>query len=257
FDYRRHDITDRTGTLRLIKEVRPTFIINAAAMTHVDACEIEREKCWNINVNSVGYLVEGARRSRSKVIHLSSDYVFDGTAGPYTELDRPNPLSYYGKSKHASENIVLGGNVEGAVLRTVVVFGHGRELKPSFVSWLVKMLRERRDVKIVTDQISNVTLVDDLALAVKKIAMLNKEGIWNAAGREILSRYEFAVKIAEAYNLDAGLIQTTLTRLLGQTATRPLQSGLVVDKAQRELNLQFRNVEEALKLYREQEAQLN
>ncbi len=257
FQYRCLDITNRNDVLEFVAKITPRIIINTAAMTNVDACEIEREKCWNLNVHAVQHLVDAGRRHGAKVIQLSTDYVFDGEAGPYTELDRPHPISYYGRSKHASENLVLGKHPDGTIVRTVVLFGHGRSLRPSFVSWLVKTLREGKEVKIVTDQISNVTLVDDLALGIKRIISLNKTGIWNIAGRQILSRHDFALQIADAYSLPVEGIQPTLTRLLGQAAPRPLQAGFVVDKAQKELNITFSNVQEALRKYKEQEASFN
>lgn len=257
YSYHRQDITARAEVLDLVRDIRPKVIVNTAAMTAVDACEVERERCWDVNVHAVQHIVDAARRANSRVIQLSSDYVFDGEAGPYTELDRVNPQSFYGKSKHASENVVLGGGVQGAIVRSVMLFGQGRRLKPSFVAWLVSRLREGSEIKIVTDQISNVTYVDDLALAIKRMITLNKGGVYHVGSRDIVSRYEFALKIAAAYQLDGSRIIPTLTRLLGQPAPRPLQGGLVVDKARRELNLTFCTVDEALMKYREQEARFN
>ncbi|GBE30446.1 dTDP-4-dehydrorhamnose reductase [bacterium BMS3Bbin04] len=251
------DLTNRSETLDLVQKIRPHAIINTAAMTHVDACEIERERCWRINSTAVETLVDAARRIGSHLVQISSDYVFDGEAGPYSELDRPNPISYYGKSKHASENAVIGGGIEGTIIRTVVLYGHGRSLKPSFVAWLVNRLRHRQDVKIVTDQISNTTLVDDLANAIIRSIVKRRTGIYHVAGKEILSRFEFALEVAKAYRLSDIYIQPTLTSLLGQKAPRPLQGGLLVDAAEKDLEMQFKTVEEQLILFREQEAMLN
>lgn len=257
YSYYPLDLTDRSRVLELLNQVRPQAIINTAAMTHVDACEVEREACWRINTTAVETLVDGARRIGARLVQVSSDYVFDGEAGPYSELDRPNPISYYGKSKLAAENAVLGGGIDGAVARTVVLYGHGRHLKPSFVTWLVDRLRNKQPVKIVTDQISNTTLVDDLAGAIRKMTLLGRTGVYHCAGREILSRFEFALKVADAYGLEHDGIQPTLTRLLGQKAPRPLQGGLVIDKAQKDLDIPFMTVDEQLKRFREQEATFN
>ena len=138
-----------------------------------------------------------------------------------------------------------------------MLFGHGRNLKPSFVKWLVTRMREGVQLKIVTDQIGNVTLVDDLAIGILRIISLKRQGIYHVAGREILNRYDFALKIAQAYGLDTSLIQPVLTRMLGQTAPRPLQSGLLVDKALKNLKLHLCDVDEAIVKYREQEATFN
>jgi dTDP-4-dehydrorhamnose reductase len=257
YTYHQLDMINRSMVMDLVQNIRPHAIVNTAAMTHVDACEFERESCWKINCGAVESLVDAARRIGSHLIQVSSDYVFDGEAGPYSELDRPNPISYYGKSKHAAENAVLGGGIEGTILRTVVLYGHGRNLKPSFVTWLVNKLRHRQDVKIVTDQISNTTIVDDLAEAIRRMIVMGRTGVYHGAGKEILSRFEFSLKVAKAYGLSDVYIQPTLTKLLGQSADRPLQSGLLIDKAERALEMQFRTVEEQLKLFREQEAMLN
>jgi dTDP-4-dehydrorhamnose reductase len=251
------NITERANLIKLIVRISPQVIINTAAMTQVDACEVKKEECWNINVYAVENLIRAARRVGAKIIHLSSDYVFNGTAGPYNELDKPRPISYYGKSKHASENVLLGADIESAIVRTMVLFGHGRNLKPSFVSWLVTKLREGTILKIVTDQIGNVTLIDDLANGIKHIIQMDKSGIYHIAGREIISRFDFAVRVAESYSLNKSLIHPILTRMLRQAAPRPLQSGLEVDKAQKDLKLLLCNVDEALRKYRIQEATFN
>ena len=257
YQYHKQDITDRAAVLDLVRTIRPKVIINTAAMTAIDACEVERERCWAVNVRGVENLVDAARRVDARVIHLSNEDVFDGNAGPYTELDRVNPISYFGKSKHASENVVLGGGVQGAVARSAMLFGHGRRLKTGFIPWIVTRLREGREVKVVTDQISNVTLVDDLARAIKRMVALKRSGIFHVASRDVVSRYDFAVRIAEAYNFKTKCIVPTLSSLLEQTVRRPLQGGLLVDKAERELNLRFATVDEGLMIYRQQEAGFN
>lgn len=257
YHYHKQDITERAAVLELIRTIRPKVIVNTAAMTAIDACEVERERCWAVNVHGVENLVDAARRVGARVIHLSNEDVFDGNAGPYTELDRVNPISYFGKSKHASENVVLGGGVQGAIARSAMLFGHGRRLKTGFIPWIVTRLREGRDVKVVTDQISNVTLVDDLARAIKRMVALKRSGIFHVASRDVVSRFDFAVRVAETYNYSSTTIIPTLTRLLEQTVQRPLQGGLIVDKAERDLNLRFATVDEGLMIYRQQEAGFN
>jgi dTDP-4-dehydrorhamnose reductase len=257
YEYHHQDLTERTETIELIHRIQPSVIIQTAAMTSLNTCEVARERCWQVNVRAVENVVEAARRTNARMILLSTDHVFNGEAGPYSELDRPDPLSYYGKSKLAAENAVLGGGVELAIIRTVSVFGRGRHLKPNFVSWLVGKLREGKEVRVVSDQMSNVTFVGDLVRAIRKVILLNKSDLYHVAGRQIINRFEFARHIAQAYGLSPDPIQPTLTRLLDQPAPRPLQGGLVVDKAEKELKLRFLDVEEALRQYREQEATFN
>ncbi len=257
YRYHQIDLTNPGKTRERVLQLKPSVIINTAAMTNVDACEVERNRCRAINVQAVETLAELAGELDARLIHISTDYVFDGEAGPYTELDRPNPISCYGECKLESEKVVYRAGIDAVVLRTMVLFGHGRRLKPSFVAWLVTKLRERAPIKIVTDQYGNVTLVDDLAMAIRRCIEHEVTGLYHAAGREIVSRYEFALKVAEMYNLHTDTMKPTLTKLLGQTAPRPLQSGLLVDKAQQALGMQFRTVEQSLALFREQEATLN
>jgi dTDP-4-dehydrorhamnose reductase len=257
YSYHPVDITDREQILRQIRRISPRVILHTAAMTSVDACEVQREHCWKVNVRGTENVVDAARRIGARVVLLSSDHVFNGEAGPYTELDRPDPLSYFGRSKHAAENAVIGGGVEHTIVRTAMVYGRGRYLKPGFVTWLINKLREGRSVKVVTDQMSNVTFVGDLAVAMKRVVSLPLSGVYHIAGREIISRYDFARRVAEAYNLDDRHLKPTLTRLMELSGPKPLQCGLVVDKAQKELNLTFANVDEGLRMYRQQEATFN
>ena len=257
YQYHHQDLTEREETVELIRRVQPGVIVHTAAMTSLNTCEVARERCWQVNVRAVENVVEAARRVGARLVMLSTDHVFNGEAGPYSELDRPDPLSYYGKSKLAAENAALGGGIDVAILRTVSVFGRGRYLKPNFVSWLVGKLREGKEVRVVSDQMSNITFVGDVVRAVRKAISLKKSGLYHVAGRQIINRFEFAQHIAEAYGLNPNPIQPTLTRLLDQPAPRPLQGGLVVDKAEKELKLHFLDVEESLRQYREQEASFN
>lgn len=257
YTYHPVDITDREQILRQVRRISPQVILNAAAITSVDSCELEREHCWKVNVRGTENLVEAARRIQARLILLSSDHVFDGEAGPYSELDRPNPVSYFGRSKLAAENTVIGGGVEHTIVRTSMLYGRGRFLKPGFVTWLVGKLREGREVKVVTDQISNVTYARDLARAIKRVVMLRKSGLYHIAGRELISRFDFARRVAQAWGLEESLVRPTLTRLMTPVSPRPLQAGLEVDKAQKELTLTFANVDEGLKMYQELEAKFN
>ena len=122
----------------------PDVIINCAAMTNVDACETERDMAWKINVGGVEHLVEAARRKGAMIVHVSSDYVFDGKSGPYTEDDRPEPLSYYGKSKLASENVLRTSGLPHFIARTMVLYGIAPGVKANFALWLIKSLEPAR-----------------------------------------------------------------------------------------------------------------
>lgn len=253
--YHRLDLTNRKLTSDCICTIEPQVIIHTAAMTAVDKCEIEKEACWKVNVNATDHIISAAQKIKAKVIFISSDYIFNGKKGPYREDDLPDPVGYYGKSKLAAENMLRGSSLDWAIVRTIVLYGVGIKVRASFVTWLLKELRAQKSVNIVNDQWSNTTMVDDLAAGIMRIIDLERSGIYNIAGKGYLNRYEFALKIAEFFELNPDLIHPISTKSLNQSAKRPMRSGLEIDKAERELYLSFRTVDQALKLYKHQEEQ--
>ena len=237
FDYTQLDITKKGDVKSLISSFHPTAILNAAAATNVDWCEVHRDEAWKVNVVGVENLVEAARKVGSRLVHISTDYVFDGSRGPYSEDDTPSPISYYGKSKLASENAVRIGGIPYTILRTIVLYGAGIGIKENFPLWVVRSLKAGKQIRCVDDQISNPTHVTDLAFAAVKGFELNRDGIYHVCGKDRASRYVFAVRVADVFGLDAGLINRIKTADLKQEAPRPLLSGFVTLKAQTELGL--------------------
>lgn len=236
FDYTQLDITNKSDVKSLVGSFRPDIIVNAAAMTNVDACEIQREAAWKINVIGVENLSEIARRIGAKLVHISTDYVFDGKNGPYDESARPNPINYYGKTKLAGENAILASGASYVILRTIVVFGTGINVKNNFALWVVKSLRENKKIRCVDDQISSPTYVGDLAVAVKNAIERDSCGLYHVCGANALSRYDFAVEIARSFNFDEMAIQRIKTSELQQPAPRPLISGFILTKAEKEID---------------------
>lgn len=242
FQYHAGDITDREFLRNLAQAIMPQFIINAAAFTDVDGSETQRELCWKVNVTGVENLVYAARKIHARLIHVSTDYVFDGKAGPYREEDRPNPLGFYARAKLAGENVLLRGDANFAIARTMVLYGSGLAIRPNFATWLIKQLGENKAVRIVDDQFGNPTLASELAQALRILAESGQRGIYHLSGSEVCDRCTFAVKIAEVFGLDAGLIQPIKTADLQQAAPRPLRSGFDITKAVRELQVNMSNV---------------
>jgi dTDP-4-dehydrorhamnose reductase len=251
-EYVQMDITSRKEVREVVGSSNPDVIINCAAMTNVDACETERELAWKINVNGVENIIDAARKNATRVFHVSSDYVFDGKTGPYSEDDRPAPLSYYGKSKLASENALLACDIPFFIARTMVLYGFAGGVKANFALWLIQSLRDRQKVRVVDDQYGNPTLVDDLAFGIIRAMEMGRTGIYNLAGRDIISRYEFAQKLAQVFHLDASLIQPIKTSQLHQPAARPLKSGLITLKAEVELGYKPSTAEEGLRMLKMQ-----
>ena len=250
--YVRCDIADREAVMKTVKGFVPNFIINAAAFTDVDGSETQKEACWKINATAVGYLAEAARRIEARLIHVSTDYVFDGTAAPYTEESRPQPLGYYGRAKLAGENALHSSGANFAVARTMVLYGNGSGLRPNFVTWLITQLRAGSPVRIVKDQFGNPTLASELAVALRQLAESGRNGIYHICGAEIVSRYDFARRVARVFALEEKLITPVATADLRQAASRPANSGFDISKAVRELGIAMSNVEEGLKKFREE-----
>jgi dTDP-4-dehydrorhamnose reductase len=251
-EYRQLDVTSRKQVKKVVFEFEPDVIVNAAGMTNVDACETERERAWRANVEGVEHLVEAARRNNAKIVHVSTDYVFDGKAGPYVETDRPDPVSYYGKTKLAAENVLRTSGLDFFIGRTIVLYGYAVHVKPNFALWLIQSLEKKSAVRIVDDQMGNPTFADDLAYGLLKAIELGKSGLYNIAGRDIMSRYDFALKLAKVFEFDAALITPIKTRELNQPAMRPLVSGLITLKAEIELGIKPSTAEQGLSILKTQ-----
>ncbi len=217
----------------------PAFTINCAAMTNVDACEDDRSTAWNINVKLVETITRMCKITDSHLIHFSTDYIFDGAKGLYYETDTPNPLSYYGKTKLASENVCRTSGVTATIVRTNVVYGISSYNHTDFADWVITQFKKNAPFRVVTDQISNATLTDDIALALQRIVELQKQGVYHLAGVDWQSRLEFARCIAQVYDFNDAIIQPILTSDLQQKAKRPLKGGLLTLKAESELGVKF------------------
>lgn len=252
FDYLQCDVTKRNEVKKTILDFYPDYIINASAYTNVDKSETERELAWKINVKGIEYIAEAARVLDARIIHMSTDYIFDGKEGPYAENEKPHPLGYYARTKLASENALKMSGILYTILRTNVLYGADSTSKTGFVRWLVNSLRDGKDVRIVTDQINNPTFVDDLVQAINKVIEYNKTGIYNIGGKEFLSRFEFSEIIADYFGLDKSLIKPITTDELKQPARRPLKSGLITLKAETELGYKPHSIKETLAIIRKE-----
>lgn len=246
------DITNKEKVKEAIKELKPEIIINAAAYTNVDGCETERELSWRVNVDAVKNLIIASRFNNTKVIHVSTDYIFDGKTGNYDEQSRPNPKSFYGKEKLASENALAASGINYAVIRTMIIYGNGKNIKQNFALWLINMLGNNHNVTIVDDQFGQPTIVDDLGVALLRIVDRGKNGIYHVSGSEYLNRYDFALKLAEIFDFDKELIIPIKTKDLRQAAERPMNSSFILLKAETELSLKTLNVTDGLYLLKHQ-----
>lgn len=240
------DIKCRDKIKKVIYDHYPDFIVHTAAFTNVDLSEKMREEAWRINVKGVEYIAEAARAIDAHIIHISTDYIFDGKNGPYDENAVPNPIGYYGRTKLASENALKISGTLFSILRTNVLYGTAQNSRPDFVRWVINSLKDNQQIRIVKDQINNPTFIDDLVQAISKIIEFKKTGTYNIGGKEFLSRFDFTNRIADYFNLNKSLITPIITEELNQAARRPLKSGLWTLKAETELGYKPHSITESL-----------
>jgi dTDP-4-dehydrorhamnose reductase len=252
FSYVSIDITNEKKLKEILLETEPNVIINTAAMTQVDDCEGDRKACDLLNVSVVEWLGEISEKIEAHLIHLSTDFIFDGIKGNYKETDVPNPLSYYGVSKLKSEEVLIHSKISYTILRTILVFGKVYDMSRSnIVLWVKSMLEKGKEITIVDDQFRSPTYVEDLALACK-IAMDKKaKGIFNISSNELLSVYEIVQQIADVFHLDKKLIKPISTSTLNQTAPRPAKTGFDLSKTNRVLEFYPESFKESLEKFRQ------
>ena len=253
YEFRSLDITDKAKVDEVIDDVQPDFIIHSAAMTQVDDCEINKEACDRINVEAVEHIVSAAQRNGSHVIHISTDFIFNGKEGPYDEEGTPDPLSYYGLSKLKGEQIVQNSNLKWAILRTVLVYGIVDNMSRSnIVLWAKGALEKGESINVVDDQFRSPTLAEDLADGC--ILAMDKEatGVYNISGKDQFSIIDLVRTVADHYGLDKSLINPVSSETLNQPAKRPPITGFILDKARRELGYEPHSFIEGMELMEKQ-----
>jgi dTDP-4-dehydrorhamnose reductase len=244
------DLTDVAATERLIAETEPDWVFCAAALTHVDYCEDHPDEAFRVNRDAAAAAARLTDTRGGGFVYYSTDYVFDGTAGPYGEEDPVDPVSVYGRSKLEGERWVTSENPRTLVIRTTVVYGVDH-LEKNFVYQLVRRGRGGERMTVPADQRSNPTYTVDLADASVELAERGSAGIWHVAGTEILDRAAFARVVCEVFDVDPALVVPVTTASLGQRARRPLRAGLRVDRARTALSTRLRGPREGLQAMRE------
>ena len=221
------DIRNQVALKELINTTAPDILVNLAAMTNVDACELNPKLAGEINVAGLEHICDSFK---GKIIHLSTDYVFDGTSGPYREDDPLNPISIYGKTKLASEHILLEKDIKNLVIRGNVLYDYSPHTSASFLNWVVSSLKGNQEIKVVEDQFNNPTWTRSMSDIIELSIENDLEGIIHWGDSVHISRFEFAKLIAKKFSLNESLIKPVLTSELNQPARRPLQSGLSTEK---------------------------
>lgn len=253
YSYKPLDITNREQVLQVIHDFHPEVVINTAAMTQVDQCETEKDLCWDLNVKAVEYLVEACDKNDAFLIHLSTDFVFDGKNGPYKEDDEPNPISYYAESKLASEEVLKKSSIKWAIARTMLVYGIAHDMSRSnIILWVKNSLESKKSIKVVNDQWRMPTLAEDLAEGCILIARNKAEGIFHISGKDMLTPYDIAIMTAEYFKLDKSLIEEVDGTVFTQKAKRPAKTGFILNKAKEILGYEPVSFKEGLKVLDQQ-----
>jgi dTDP-4-dehydrorhamnose reductase len=252
FTYISIDITNELELKEKLIEIQPNFIINTAAITQVDDCEDNKEACDLLNITVVKWLSEISEAINAHLIHLSTDFIFDGKKGNYKETDTPNPLSYYGLSKLKSEEILINSTIDFTILRTILVYGKVFDMsRTNIVLWVKEMLENGKEITIVNDQYRAPTYVEDLALACKISMDKGAVGIYHISSSKLLSVFEIAQQIAEIFNLDKGLILPISSSTLNQKAQRPPITGFDLSKTNTELEFYPKSFKEDLQKFKD------
>lgn len=253
YTYQSLDITNKGEVEKVIANHKPDVVINTAAMTNVDACESDKEGCDKLNVDAVQYIVDACKANHVYLVHLSTDFIFDGEDGPYDEEATPNPVSYYGESKLKAEEIVLKSSLDAAILRTVLVYGIAEDMSRSNIAlWAKGALSKGQKINVVDDQFRSPTLAEDLADGCILAAKQKAKGIYNISGKDQLSVLEIVQQVADFWKLDKSLINPVSSKTLSQPAKRPPKTGFILDKAIRELGYKPHSFMEGLAVLDEQ-----
>jgi dTDP-4-dehydrorhamnose reductase len=243
------DITDPIQTEKIISRLKPEVVINTAAMTQVDQCETDRDLCWKGNVTGVENLIDACGKNQTHLVHVSTDFIFDGTHGPLDESAVPNPVNYYGESKLAAEKVLQQSSISWTILRTVLVFGVTPDMSRSnIVLWVKKSLEDGKTINVVNDQWRTPTLAEDLAMGCYLAAKKKARGIYNISGEEMMTPYDIAIQTADFFKLNKSLINATDSSKFKQPAMRPPKTGFIITKAKNELGYQPHSFNEGLAL---------
>ena len=243
------DIAGKAQVDEAFRTIKPDVVVHAATLTDVDKCEMNKELAWRVNVEGTKNIVEASKNAGSFLVYISTDYVFSGEKGCYVESDSPEPINYYGITKLEAETVVMQNMAESDFFigRPSVIYGSTPAAgKVNFALWLIETLRKGEHVKIITDQWNTPTLNTNLAEMTLEVIERRLSGVYHTCGATRVSRFEFATKIADAFDLDKSLIDKVTSAQFTLPAKRPMDSSLDTSLAQRTLNCKPLTLDKAL-----------
>ena len=230
------DVSDKLEVSRVFKKYNPDIIINCASFNNVDNCEQDKKKARDVIFEGLQNLILNSRK-KSVLVHISSDYIFNGEKDKYLESDNPDPLNYYGKLKLESENLLRSSNRKYLILRCNVVFSQILNNKSNFFAWVYNNLKKNKEISVVDDQVSNPTPVELLAKVIEASIILKSNGIYNVGTLDPVSRYDFALKICDCFKFNKSLLKKIKSNDLNQIAKRPKRTFLDIEKTSKILDI--------------------
>jgi dTDP-4-dehydrorhamnose reductase len=258
------DIKNEDHLRKAIKEVKPDIVINTTALHNVDYCESHEREAYEINSKAVGIIADLCNNVGSRLIHFSTDFVFDGgKVGNYSESDNPNPLSIYAKSKLAGE-FQAKRCTSYSILRPSVIFGWtplevqgstSSSGKPmNFALWVLSKLNRGEEIRVVDDQFTSPTLADMLADVALKVASTEKNELYHVSSSSCLSRYEFTRRISDVmgYSHNGVSIKPVDSNSFVQLARRPVNSCLNCEKLRNEFEYDLLDLDRSLAIMHSQ-----
>lgn len=249
YSYKDIDITNGPEVEQFILDEQPSVIVHTAAMTQVDQCELNKQDCYNINVTATRFIIDAAKAINARFIFVSTDFIFDGNNGPYSEDDEPAPVNYYGGTKLAAENAVMESGLNWAIARTILVYGVAPTTgRINIISWVKQSLESNITIKMVTDHLRTPTFVHDLARGIILIIEKNRSGIYHLSGDQQMTPYDMAIETAKFFGLNEKLIEKSLSPDIKQPAVRPPRTGFDISKAKKDLGFKPMSFEEGLKV---------
>lgn len=244
----RLDLTNLNEISKVMNKTKPDSVIHLAALTNVDLCETQKDLAMKINAKSTEILAKEAAKHDSFFLYVSTDYVFDGNQGMKKETDKTNPLGFYGKSKLEGEKALYNLASSWCIARTSTPFGT-HPTKKSFPLWIIENLKQKKEIKVITDQFTSPTYIPNLSKMLIEIATKQLVGIYHVAGASKISRYNLAELIAEKMEIDKKLLKPITMDEMKWQAQRPKDSSLDVSKASTILNEKPKKIEESIDLF--------
>ncbi len=241
------DVRDGEKCLILFEKYRPDVVIHTASVGSVDYCETHKEETWEVNVTGTQNLVHFAEKFGSRFVFISSNAVYDGERAPYRETDPVSPINYYGKLKVEGEKVVLNSPLFKTIIRPILMYGwHHPSGRPNPVTWQLSMMEKGEPVKMVDDIYCNPLYSVNCADAIWAAINKEKQGVFNIAGKNRISRFDFAREVAEVFGFSPSLVEAVPNSYFKEIAPRPKDTSYCVDKMEKELGVRALTSREGL-----------